>query len=149
MSAQSRTKAQAKNNKAFESRLDRLTGYLVNGDWHGSFRSWTEADNASIVNAKSDKEELEVFTMQFLRIDGGEIKTVETIVEDGEIAQETFIVGIQPFEKTFYMVSIEDNDLAFGSICRKSNTISISKLEDTEPGDERGLGNFQFTDLLA
>jgi hypothetical protein len=149
MSAQSWTKAQAKNNKAFESRLDKLTGYLVNGDWHGSFRSRTEAENDSIVNAKADKEELEAFTMQFLRIDGGAIKAIETRVEDGEIAQETFIVGIQPFEKTFYMISIEDNDLAFGNICRKSNTISISKLEAAEPGDERGLGIFQFTDLLA
>lgn len=149
MSANPWTEAQAKNNKAFESRLDRLTGYLVNGDWHGSFRSWTEAENDSIVNAKADKEELEAFTMQFLRLDGGAIKAIQTKVEDGEIVQETFIVGIQPYKKTFYMASISDNDLAFGSICRKSNTISISKLEAAEPGDEIGLGIFQFTDLLA
>jgi hypothetical protein len=148
MPAQPWTKAQAKNNKAFESRLDKLTGYLVNGDWHGSFRSRTEAENDSIVNAKADKEELEAFTMQFQRIDGA-IKAIETRVEDGEIAQETFIVGIQPFEKTFYMISIEDNDLAFGNICRKSNTISISKLENAEPGDDIGLGIYQFTNLLA
>ncbi len=86
--------------------------------------------------------------MQFLRIDGA-IKAIETRVEDGEIAQETFIVGIQSFEKTFYMISIEDNDLAFGNICRKSNTISISKLEDAEPGDDISLGIYQFTNLLA
>jgi hypothetical protein len=148
MSAQAWTKAQAKNNKAFETRLDKLTDYLINGDWHGSFPSRTEAQNDSIVNAKADKEELEAFTMQFLRIDGA-IKAIETRVEDGEIAQETFIVGIQSFEKTFYMISIEDNDLAFGNICRKSNTISISKLEDAEPGDDISLGIYQFTNLLA
>jgi hypothetical protein len=71
MSAQPWTKAQAKNNKAFESRLDRLTGYLVNGDWHGNFRSWTEANDDSIVNVKADKEQLALFTIEFSRVDGG------------------------------------------------------------------------------
>ncbi len=101
------------------------------------------------MNAKADKKQLTLFAIEFSRVDGGAIKAVETRVEDGAIRKETFIVGIQPFEKTFYMVSIEDNDIAFGNICRKSNTISISKLEDAEPGDDRGLGIFQFTDLLA
>lgn len=149
MPAQPWTKEQAKNKKEFEARLDKVTGWLVDGDWHGSFRSWTEANDDSIVNVRGNKEDLKVFTLEFSRGNGGVLTAVETRIEDGEISKETFIVGVQPFEKTFYMVSTEDNDLAFGNICRKSNTISLSKLEDAEAGDERGLGIFQFTDLLA
>jgi hypothetical protein len=44
---------------------------------------------------------------------GGAIRALETRVCDGEVRKEEFIVGIQPIEKTFFMVSLSDNDLAF------------------------------------
>ena len=80
---------------------------------------------------------------------GGAIRALETRVCDGEVRKEEFIVGIQPIEKTFFMVSLSDNDLAFGNISRGSGTISVTKLEDAEPGDESGVFIYQFTNLLA
>jgi hypothetical protein len=143
------TKAQKRNNKEFNNRLDKVTGWLVDGDWHGSFRSLTEADGDAIIANTADRQELSLFTLEFSRLPGGGVKAVETRVEDGETRQESFIVGVQPYEKTFYMISLDDNDIAFGNICRGSNTISVSKLEGPELGDETILGIFQFTDLLA
>jgi hypothetical protein len=146
MTAQPWSNAQARNNKAFASRLDKVTGWLVDGDWHGSFCSWTEEENDSILNFSFDKEQLPFFTLEFSRV-GEALKAVETRVENGETIKETFIVGVQPFEKTFYMFSTEDNDLAFGQISRKSNTINVTKLAYEVADDGKGLGIFQFTNL--
>ena len=48
-----------------------------------------------------------------------------------------------------YMVSAVGNDLVFGDICKKSNTIRFAKMEDSEVSDESALGIYQFTNLLA
>jgi hypothetical protein len=152
MNLQAWSKAQTQNRREFKSRLDKVTGWLVEGDWHGSYRSFTGATDESIdsiTNTIDSKKELGVFTLEFTRMPGGAIRALETRVCDGEVRKEEFIVGIQPIEKTFFMVSLSDNDLAFGNISRGSKTISVTKLEDAEPGDESGVFIYQFTNLLA
>ena len=149
MPAKPWSQAQAKNKKEFESRLDKVTNWLVDGDWHGSYRSWTEAVNDSVVKYTANKEDLNLISIEFIHERGGILRALETRVEDGLVKQESFIVGVQPFEDQFYMNSVGDNDIAFGNINRRTNTISITKIEASELGDETAIGIYQFTNLLA
>lgn len=150
MTAKLFTKSQARNNKKFRARLDKVTGWLVDGDWHGSYRSTTEGEDDGIIFNVANQEQLAAFTFEFVRLPGGGLKAIETRVEPGGgVVQESFIVGVQPYDKSFYMVSLDDNDLAFGSIRRGSNTMTITKLEESEPPDGSFVGVFQLTDLMA
>jgi hypothetical protein len=148
MSAQPWTKAQAKNNKKFQAKLDKITNYLVDGDWHGSFASITLADGDAVTNFVETKETLPFATLDFSRLQGGALKVERKFqYPDGEIVSEGFIVGIQPYEKSFYMISLEDNDIAFGNVFKQSGVVSLTFLEQSEQGDEGLLGVVQYTNL--
>ena len=154
MTAQPWTKTQAKNNKKFQAKLDKITNYLVNGDWHGSFASVTFAFDDSIINAVETKEFLPFATLDFSRLQGGALKAVRTFKDNSgnvgdpvEIVSEEYIVGIQPYEKSFYMISLSDNDIAFGDVSMKSGVISFTTLETSEPNDEGLLAVYQYTNL--
>ena len=148
MSAQPWTKAQAKNNKKFQAKLDKITNYLVDGDWHGSFASGTLDAGDSIINFFQTKERLQFLTLDFSRLQGGALK-VERKWQDaaGEIISEDFIAGVQPYENSFYMISLEDNDIVFGYISKQSGVVSLTQLEQSEPNDAGLLGVFQYTNL--
>ena len=74
---------------------------------------------------------------------------VERSYEDelGEIVRENYIAGVQPFEGTFYMLSLDDNDIVTGTINKKSGLISVTLLEQGQSGDEAFLGIEQYTNL--
>ena len=148
MTAKPFAKAQAKNNKRFLAKLDRITNYLVDGDWHGSFSSKTFAEADDITNVVATKSALPSFTLEFTRIPGGALR-VERSYEDelGEIVRENYIAGVQPFEGTFYMLSLDDNDIVTGTINKKSGLISVTLLEQGQSGDEAFLGIEQYTNL--
>ena len=149
MPAKPWTKAQAKNNKKFQAKLDRITNYLVDGDWHASYTSFTLADGDTITNYIGTKKDLPFSTLEFSRLQGGALKAQRTIKDGDDIYSESYIVGIQPYEKSFYMISLEDNDTAFGDICKQSGVVSLTFLEQSEPNDAGLLGVVQFTNLAG
>ena len=142
------TKTQAKNNKKFQAKLERITNYIIAGDWQGSYGSETNAENDGITNFVSTKDSLPLATLKFSRHPGGALLATEAgLDESGKPIKEEFVVALQPFEGTFYMLSIDDNDTVFGSVCRKSGVITTTALETKEPGDEARLEIFQYTNL--
>ena len=148
MPAKPWTKAQAKNNKKFEAKLDRITNYLVDGDWHGSFISKTFAEADGIINFVPTKSTLPLFTLEFSLIPGGALKAERTYETSfGEIVRENYIAGVQPFEGTFYMISLDDKDFVMGTINKKSGLISVTVLEPAQSGAEAFLGIEQYTNL--
>ena len=148
MTAKPFAKAQAKNNKRFLAKLDRITNYLVDGDWHGSFSSKTFAEADDITNVVATKSTLPSFTLEFSQIPGGALRAERSYEDElGEIVRENYIAGIQPFEGTFYMLSLEDNDIVTGTINKRSGLISVTFLEQDQSGDEAFLGIEQYTNL--
>jgi hypothetical protein len=148
MSAQPWTKAQAKNNKKFQAKLDKLTNCLIEGDWHGSYSSETDVEGDVITNSVGKPQDLRFETLEFSRLPGGALLATETELDDlGNLITEEFIVGLQPSEGTFYMISIDDNDLIFGDICKKSGIINMTEIEQSGPGDESRLEIIQYTNL--
>jgi hypothetical protein len=148
MSAKPWSKAQAKNNKKFQAKLDRITNYVIEGDWHGSYGSRASIEGDEIINDIATKESLPFDTLEFILLPGGLVTAKEgRIDETGNIEIEEFIVGIQPLEGTFYMIGIEDNDIVFGSINKKSGILSVTELEQAEVGDEAGICIAQYTNL--
>ena len=143
------TPAQAKNGKRFARKVDRLTGILVDGDWRGSYRSMTWGDNGETSHQIGSQDELSFFSYEFSRMPDGGMMAVETRKRDGQIFEESYIVGVQPKGKTFSMVSLSDNDLVFGAIGSGSKTLSLTKLESEEPGDRAFVGVYQLTNILA
>jgi hypothetical protein len=150
MPAQPWTKAQAMNNKKFQARLDRITNYLIEGDWRGSYSSKTFAEGDDITNFIGNKGNLPSFSLEFSRLQGGALQVERSYKDEfGKIISEGYIVGVQPFEGAFYMLSTEDNDIVLGDICKKSGVLSLTLLEQGEPGDEAFLGIEQYTNLSA
>ena len=148
MSAKPWSKAQAKNNKKFQAKLDRITNYLIEGDWHGSYDTRTSIEGDEIINVTGTNSSLPFDTLEFILLPGGLVTAKEgRIDETGNIEIEEFIVGIQPHEGTFYMIGIEDNDIVFGSINKKSGILSVTELEQGEVGDEAGICIAQYTNL--
>jgi len=100
----------------------------------------------SIINFFQTKERLQFLTLDFSRLQGGALK-VERKWQDaaGEIISEDFIAGVQPYENSFYMISLEDNDIVFGYISKQSGVVSLTQLEQSEPNDAGLLGVFQYT----
>ncbi|MEN9862047.1 MAG: hypothetical protein RLZZ515_2529, partial [Cyanobacteriota bacterium] len=102
MSAKPWSKAQAKNNKKFQAKLDRITNYLIEGDWHGSYDARTSIEGDEIINVIGTKESLPFDTLEFTLLPGGQLTAKEGRVDEaGNIVTEEFIVGIQPIEGTF------------------------------------------------
>jgi hypothetical protein len=148
MSAQPWSKAQAKNNRRFKARLDKLTNYLIEGDWHGSYSSETDVEGDVITNIVGTPEDLRFATLEFSRLPGGALLATETELDDlGNLNTDEFIVGLQPSEGTFYMISLDDNDLIFGNICKKSGIINVTGIEQSEPGDEVRLEIIEYTNI--
>ena len=148
MSAKPWSKAQAKNNKKFQAKLDRITNYLIEGDWHGSYDTRTSIEGDEIINVTGTKEGLPFDTLEFTLLAGDLLTAKEgRIDETGNIVTEEFIVGIQPIEGTFYMIGIEYNDIVFGSINKKRGILSVTELEPGEAGDEAAIGIAQYTNL--
>lgn len=148
MSGQPWTKAQAKNNKKFQAKLDKLTNFLIEGDWHGSYSSETDIEVDAITKVVGTPEDLRFATLEFSRLPSGALLATETELDDlGNLSTEEFIVGLQPYEGTFYMISIDDNDLIFGNISKKSGIINVTGVELLEPGDEARLEIIQYTNL--
>jgi hypothetical protein len=148
MSRQPWTKAQAKNNKKFQAQLDKLTNYLIDGDWHSSYSSETDVEGDVITNVVGKPEDLRFATLEFSRLPGGALLATETeLDESGELVTEGFVVGLQPSEGTFYMISLDDNDLIFGDICKKSGIINVTAIEQSVSGDEARLEIIEYTNL--
>lgn len=145
------TKAQAVNNKKFQAKLDRLTNYLVKGDWHGSFGSLTEAKGDNITNFAETKSTLPFLTLDFSRMEDGALKVEATYIDaSGNPATEEYIAGIQPLTNSLYMVSTGiAEDIALGDISRRSGVINLSFLEPPGPNDRGFVGIFQYTDLSS
>lgn len=72
----------------------------------------------------------------------------ETEFDDlGNLTTEEFIVGVQPIEGTFYMISIDDGELVFGDICKKSGIIDATVIEQKSSIDDARIEIFQYTNL--
>lgn len=148
MTARNWSRTQAKNNKKLQAKLDRLTNYLIDGDWHGSYSSKTFAEADEITNIVASKSVLPSFTLEFSRIQGGALRVERSYKDElGEIVREDYIAGVQPLEGTFYMLSLDDNDIVLGTIDRRSGLISVTFLEQDQSGDEAFLGIEQYTNL--
>jgi hypothetical protein len=148
MSAQPWTKAQAKNNKKFQAKLDRITNYLIEGDWRGSYSSEIDVEGDAITNVVGTKENLRFATLEFSRLPGGALLATETELDElGNLTTEEFIVGIQPSEGTFYMISLDDSELVFGDICKKSGIIDTTVIEPTSPINDARIEIYQYTNL--
>ena len=148
MSAQPWTKAQANNNKKFQAKLDKITNYLIEGDWRGSYSSNTSVEGDVITNNVRTKEALRFATLEFSRLPGGALLATETEFDDlGNLTTEEFIVGIQPSEGTFYMISLDDSELVFGDICKKSGIIDATVIEPKSSIDDARIEIFQYTNL--
>ena len=66
--------------------------------------------------------------------------------QDGTLVTEGYAVGIQPFEKSFYMISLNDRELVLGNINMKSDTLTRTIFEGD--GDGGLLGVFEYTRSL-
>jgi hypothetical protein len=148
MSSQPWTKAQAENNIKFQAKLDKITRYLVKGDWHGSYVSRVAVDGDIITNFIGTKENLPFVTLEFTRLQNGALKAESTYENSaGDLFTEEYIVGVQPSQNSFYMVSIQDNDVVLGDVSRRSGVLGLTVLEQLESGDRAIVAIMQYTNL--
>jgi len=148
MSAKPWSKAQAANNKKFKAKLDRLTNYLVEGDWHSSYNSATYADGDTVTSFFKGKDILPLETLSFSLLQDGSLELRRQYVDgDGSIETEDYVVGIQPFQNSFYVLGLDDNDVGFGEISRRSGVLSLTITEQAEAGDEGFIGITEYTNL--
>jgi len=55
---------------------------------------------------------------------------VSYIGRDGNLITEETIVGVQPFEKTFYMIELANTGIGFGKIDMRSGNLQNNALRD-------------------
>jgi hypothetical protein len=145
MVAQPWSKAQAKNNKRFQAKLDKVTDYLVDSYWYADYVGITDiADGIINYNAPSKP----FGELEFFRDPSGALKAEVSYIDqqDGTLVTEGYAVGIQPFEKSFYMISLNDRELVLGNINMKSDTLTRTIFEGD--GDGGLLGVFEYTRSL-
>jgi hypothetical protein len=141
------SKVQAANNKKFQAKLDKITNYLIEGDWHGNFAVVTGSDGDAITNFAVTKKELPAETISFSRLENGAIKA--EVESGGEVSSS--IVGIQPYERTFYLISLdgEDSDICFGRVSMRSGVIDLTVLDQLPSGGEAAISVAQYTNLAG
>ena len=145
MVAQPSSRAQARNSKKFQAKLDKITDYLVNGYWYADYVGITEVDDGIINYAAPSKPFGE---LEFSRDPSGALTALVSYIDSssGDLVTEGYIVGVQPFEKSFFMISLDDRELVLGSVNMKSDTLTRTIFEGD--GDGGLLGIFEYTRSL-
>ena len=145
MVAQPWSRAQAKNSKKFQAKLDKVTDYLVDGYWYADYVGITDVSDG-IINYNVPSRPFG--ELEFSRAENGALIAEVSYrdPDDGALVTEDYIVGVQPFEKSFYMISLDDRELVLGSINMKSGTLTRTIFEGD--GDGGLLGIFEYTRSL-
>jgi hypothetical protein len=142
MVAQPWSRAQAKNNKKFQAKLDKITDYLVDGYWYADYVGITDVADG-IINYRAPSKPFG--ELEFSRDPSGALTAQVSYIDSssGDLVTEDYIVGVQPFEKSFYMISLDDRELVLGSVNMKSDTLTRTIFEGD--GDGGLLGIFEYT----
>ncbi len=145
MVAQPSSRAQAKNGKKFQAKLGKITDYLVDGYWYADYVAITDVADG-IINYRAPSKPFG--EMEFSRDPSGALTAEVSYIdpESGSPVTEDYIVGVQPFEKSFYMISLDDRELVLGSVNMKSDTLTRTIFEGD--GDGGLLGIFEYTRSL-
>jgi hypothetical protein len=145
MVAQPSSRAQARNSKKFQAKLDKITDYLVDGYWYADYVGITEVDDGIINYAAPSKPFGE---LEFSRDPSGALTALVSYIDSssGDLVTEGYIVGVQPFEKSFFMISLDDRELVLVSVNMKSDTLTRTIFEGD--GDGGLLGIFEYTRSL-
>lgn len=142
-----RSKAQKRNNREFQAKLDKITNYLVEADWHTNYTSRTVVTDGIINNSVPSDAYSE---LEFFRTPGGGLRAeVSYIGRDGNLITEETIVGVQPFEKTFYMIELANTGIGFGKIDMRSGNLRITLLETFASPENSALGIYEYTRSAA
>jgi len=144
MVAQPWSRAQAKNNKRFQAKLDKVTNYLVDGYWYADYAGITDVDDGIINYATLSKPFGE---LDFSRDPSGGLTAQVSYIDpsSGDLATEDYIVVVQPFDKSLYMIGLDDGELVLGSVNMKSDTLTRTIFQGDGDGDGGLLGIFEYT----
>lgn len=145
MVAQPSSRAQARNNKKFQAKLDKITDYLVDGYWYADYVGITDVADGIISYNQPRRPFGE---LDFSRDPSGALTAEVSYIDPGtgSPVSESYIVGVQPFEKSFYMLSLDDRELVLGSVNMKTDTLTRTIFEGD--GDGGLLGIFEYTRSL-
>jgi hypothetical protein len=144
MVAQPWSRAQAKNSKRFQVKLDKATNYLVDGYWYADYAGITDVDDGIINYVVPSKPFGE---LDFSRDPSGALTAQVSYIDpsSGDLFTEDYIVVVQPFEKSLYMIGLDDGELVLSSVNMKSDTLTSTIFQGDRDGDGGLLGIFEYT----
>jgi hypothetical protein len=117
MPAKPWSKAQATNNKKLKAKLDRLTIYLVEGDWHSSYNSATYADSDSFTSFFIGKDILPLETLSFTRLQDGSLELRHQYVQgDDSIDAKPRLLAFSLFRTLFMLSALTTTTLGLGRL---------------------------------